>query len=296
MAVTASMVKELRERTGAGMMECKKALTETDGDQEAAIELLRKKGAASADKKASRVAAEGAVVHKISDDGRRGVMLEVNCETDFVAKGDAFSEFATQVAERVAASAPADVDALMAMPLVDGGDSVESVRKELVGGKIGENISVRRFVVIDAEDGEVINGYLHGRKIGVLVKNKGGDAGLARDIAMRVAASRPVAIDETGVPADLLAKEREIFLEQARASGKPENIMEKMVEGRVRKYLAENTLTGQPFVKDPDQTVGKLLGGAGAATLAFERFEVGEGIEKRADDFVAEVMSQAQGG
>ncbi|KAA3630288.1 MAG: translation elongation factor Ts, partial [Proteobacteria bacterium] len=170
MAVTASMVKELRERTGAGMMECKKALTETDGDQEAAIELLRKKGAASADKKASRVAAEGAIVHRIADDGMSAVMVEINSETDFVAKGEAFNEFAAQVAERVLADRPVDVDALMALPLLDGGESVENVRKDLVGGKIGENISVRRFAVMDAAEDEVIAGYLHGNKIGVLVR------------------------------------------------------------------------------------------------------------------------------
>ncbi len=295
MSVTASMVKELRERTGAGMMECKKALTETGGDQEAAVELLRKKGAASADKKSGRVAAEGAIVHRFSADGKRAVMLEVNSETDFVAKGEAFNEFAEAVAARILESEPADVEALMEMPLTDGGESVEAVRKALVGGKIGENISVRRFVVLNAGEGETLSGYLHGSRIGVLVHNRGGDEVLARDIAMHVAASRPVSVDESGVPADLLARERDIFLEQARASGKPENIMEKMVEGRMRKFLAESTLVGQPFVKDPDQTVGKLLSSAGASTLEFARFEVGEGIEKKSDDFVAEVMAQAKG-
>ncbi len=296
MAVTASMVKELRERTGAGMMECKKALTETGGDQDAAVELLRKKGAASADKKASRVAAEGAIVQRFAEDGRRAVMVEVNSETDFVAKGEAFNEFSDAVAARILASDPADVDALMALPLADGGESVETVRKDLVGGKIGENISVRRFIAMNAGDGEVLAGYLHGNRIGVLVHLAGGDETLARDIAMHVAASRPVSVDESGMPADLVAREREIFLEQARASGKPENIMEKMVEGRVRKFLAENTLVGQPFVKDPDQTVGQLLKAAGAAVRGFVRYEVGEGIEKRSDDFVAEVMAQAKGG
>ncbi len=296
MAVTASMVKELRERTGAGMMECKKALTETGGDQDAAVELLRKKGAASADKKASRVAAEGAIVQRFAEDGRRAVMVEVNSETDFVAKGEAFNEFSDAVAARILASDPADVGALMALPLADGGESVETVRKDLVGGKIGENISVRRFIAMNAGDGEVLAGYLHGNRIGVLVHLAGGDETLARDIAMHVAASRPVSVDESGMPADLVAREREIFLEQARASGKPENIMEKMVEGRVRKFLAENTLVGQPFVKDPDQTVGQLLKAAGAAVRGFVRYEVGEGIEKRSDDFVAEVMAQAKGG
>lgn len=296
MAVTASMVKELRERTGAGMMECKKALTETGGDQDAAVELLRKKGAASADKKASRVAAEGAIVQRFADDGRRAVMVEVNSETDFVAKGEAFNEFSDAVAARILASDPADVDALMALPLADGGESVETVRKDLVGGKIGENISVRRFTSMNAAEGEVLAGYLHGNRIGVLVHLAGGDETLARDIAMHVAASRPVSVDESGMPADLVAREREIFLEQARASGKPENIMEKMVEGRVRKFLAENTLVGQPFVKDPDQAVGQLLKAAGAAVRGFVRYEVGEGIERRSDDFVAEVMAQAKGG
>ena len=296
MAVTASMVKELRERTGAGMMECKKALTETDGDQEAAVELLRKKGAASADKKAGRVAAEGAVVQLIADDGRSAVMVEVNSETDFVAKGDAFNDFAQAVARRILASAPADVDALMALPLEDGGETVENVRKNLVGGKIGENISVRRFVLMNAAPDEVLAGYLHGHRIGVLVRNKGGDEALARDVAMHVAALRPVSVDESEMPADLVAKEREIYLDQARQSGKPENIMEKMVEGRIRKFLAENTLTGQAFVKDPDQTVGQLLKKSSASTMEFARFEVGEGIEKRADDFVAEVMAQAKSG
>ncbi len=296
MAVTASMVKELRERTGAGMMECKKALTETGGDQDAAVELLRKKGAASADKKASRVAAEGAIVQRFAEDSRRAVMVEVNSETDFVAKGEAFNEFSDAVAARILASDPADVDALMALPLADGGESVETVRKDLVGGKIGENISVRRFIAMNAGDGEVLAGYLHGNRIGVLVHLAGGDETLARDIAMHVAASRPVSVDESGMPADLVAREREIFLEQARASGKPEAIMEKMVEGRVRKFLAENTLVGQPFVKDPDQTVGQLLKAAGAAVRGFVRYEVGEGIEKRSDDFVAEVMAQAKGG
>jgi len=290
------MVKELRERTGAGMMECKKALTETGGDQDAAVELLRKKGAASADKKASRVAAEGAIVQRFADDGRRAVMVEVNSETDFVAKGEAFNEFSDAVAARILASDPADVDALMALPLADGGESVETVRKDLVGGKIGENISVRRFTSMNAAEGEVLAGYLHGNRIGVLVHLAGGDETLARDIAMHVAASRPVSVDESGMPADLVAREREIFLEQARASGKPENIMEKMVEGRVRKFLAENTLVGQPFVKDPDQAVGQLLKAAGAAVRGFVRYEVGEGIERRSDDFVAEVMAQAKGG
>jgi elongation factor Ts len=259
------------------------------------VELLRKKGAASADKKAARVAAEGAIIQKITEDGSRAVMLEVNCETDFVAKSEAFNDFAAAVADRILDSVPADVATLMELPLVDDGESVETVRKQLVGGKVGENISVRRFVTMQAGPGEQVAGYLHGHRIGVLVHNQGGDSALARDIAMHVAASRPVSVDDTGVPSELIASEREIFLDQARQSGKPAEIMEKMVEGRMRKFLAEVTLTGQAFVKDPDQTVGQLLTSSSARTIAFSRYEVGEGIEKRSDDFVAEVMAQAKG-
>ena len=293
MAITASMVKQLRERTGAGMMECKRALGETGGDQDAAVDLLRRKGAASAERKASRVAAEGAVAQAIAADGRRAVMVEINCETDFVARSDAFLEFAERVAAAACAAAPADVEALMALPAGDGGETLEDVRKALVGGRIGENLSIRRFAALDAAEGEVVSGYVHARKIGVLVKNRGGDATLARDVAMHVAASRPLAIDESGVPPALLARERGVYLEQARDEGKPESIADRIVEGRMRKFLARNTLLGQAFVKDPDRDVGELLESAGAQALAFERFEVGEGIEKKADDFVAEVMSQA---
>ncbi|MFT5111665.1 MAG: elongation factor Ts [Parasphingorhabdus sp.] len=295
MAITASMVKELRERTGAGMMECKKALTETDGNQDTAVELLRKKGVASAEKKSGRIAAEGIIVHAIAADGKSGAMVEVNSETDFVAKDDSFQTFANNVAARILANSPDSMESLLAMPLEEGGETVEEVRSHLVGGKIGENISVRRFERLQADDDGVISGYLHGTKIGVLVKNKGGDAGLARDVAMHVAASNPVCVDETEMPQDLLAKEKDIFMDQARQSGKPEAIMEKIVEGRIRKFLAENTLVGQPFVKDPDQTVGQLLADAGASAQAYARYEVGEGLEKRSDDFVAEVMAQAQG-
>jgi len=289
MAITASLVKELRERTGAGMMECKKALTETDGDIEAAIENMRKSGQAKAAKKAGRTAADGVIV--IAQDGDRAVMVEVNCETDFVAKDDNFKSFADAVADRVLNSDAADVEALMAMPLHEGEDTtIEEARQALVS-KIGENMSVRRFVRTTAQG--TIASYSHGVRIGVLVDLTGGDAGLGRDLAMHIAASNPVCVSEDQVPADLLAKEREITEAQARESGKPDNIIEKMIEGRMRKYLGEITLVGQAFVKDPDMKVGKLLDQQGAKVNAFTRFEVGEGIEKKVEDFREEVMAQA---
>lgn len=289
MAITAALVKELRERTGAGMMECKKMLTETDGDIELAIEELRKRGAAQADKKAGRVAAEGTIVTLV--EGNVGVAVEVNSETDFSAKNDAFMSFANQVAKSVLADKPTDLEAL-AGSVIEADKTVEEARQTLIQ-EIGENISVRRFEFIEAGAGEVVGAYQHGNKISVLVQLIGGSAELAKDVAMHVAASKPVCVSEDQVPADLLAKEREIFTAQAADSGKPAEIMEKIVDGRVRKYLAEVTLVGQPFVKDPDQTVGKLLKSAGAQVKHFVRYEVGDGIEKKEDDFVAEVMAQA---
>ena len=290
MAITASMVKELRERTGAGMMECKKALVEADGDLDAAAEALRKAGAAKADKKAGRVAADGRVV--IKQDGAKAAIVEVNSETDFVAKDENFVAFAEAVADTVLASGETDVAALAGQALSDG-RSIEAARTELVQ-KVGENISVRRAQVVTA-DGPLAF-YTHGARIGAIVALQGGDEALARDIAMHVAAINPVCIDESGVPAETLATEKRIFTEQAEASGKPPEIIEKMVTGRVAKFLKEITLVGQPFVKDPDVTVGKLLKGAGASVVSFVRFEVGEGIEKKADNFVEEVMAQVQGG
>lgn len=292
MAITASMVKELRERTGAGMMDCKKVLTETDGDIEAAIELMRKSGAAKADKKAGRVAADGRVVITVSDDGKEASIVEVNCETDFVAKDENFINFANAVGARILADKPADVDALSALPL-DSGETVEEVRAGLVA-KIGENMKVRRFEIISSEAGQVYS-YSHGVRIGVAVALNGGDEALGKDIAMHIAASRPMCVSENDVPAETLAKEKEILIAQAEGSGKPMEIIEKMVEGRLRKYLAEITLVGQPFVKDPDQTVGKLLKDAGAEVSSFVRYEVGEGIEKKEEDFAAEVMAQVKG-
>jgi elongation factor Ts len=293
MAITAALVKELRERTGAGMMECKKALVETDGNIDVAIENMRKSGQAKAAKKAGRVAAEGLIVIKQTDDNRSGCMVEVNCETDFVAKDDNFVSFANAIAERVLHSDAADVEALMAMPLHDGEDTtIEEARQALVS-KIGENMAVRRFSRFTATDG-LLASYRHGVRIGVMVECAGGSADLGRDIAMHIAASNPVCVSEEQVPADLLEKEREIFTAQAKESGKPDNIIEKMIQGRIRKYLAEVTLVGQPFVKDPDTTVGKLLAKDGGKVVSFGRFEVGEGIEKKQENFAEEVMAQAR--
>jgi elongation factor Ts len=292
MQITASMVKELRERTGAGMMECKKALTGTGGDMEAAIELMRKSGKAKADKRAGRVAAEGAIV--IADRGTEATILEINCETDFVAKDGQFRAFAANLAELVLDQAPADVEALKALPMPDAGDlSVEQARLELVS-KIGENIQLRRFQRVRAA-GDRLGRYLHGQRIGVLVDMKGGDERLAKDIAMHIAASRPVCVTEHNVPQAMLDKEREIFSAQAQDSGKPPHIIDKMVQGRLKKYLSEITLLGQPFVKDPDKTVGQMLGDAGAEVLSFIRFEVGEGVEKKAENFAEQVMAQVKG-
>ncbi len=293
MAISAAQVKELRQRTGCGMMECKKALTETSGDMEAAAEALRKSGLAKADKKAGRVASEGLIAVEVSGDGKAAVIVEINSETDFVAKKDEFKDFVGAVASRALEAAPADLDALMAMPLSEGGESVEEARRGLIA-TIGENINVRRFVRREAGAGS-LSSYRHGDRIGVLVEVEGGDADLARDIAMHIAASRPVCVDEDGVSQDILDKEKEIFSAQAAASGKPAEIIEKMVSGRIRKFLGEITLVGQPFVKDPDQTVGKLLKGAGATVTGFDRFELGEGIEKKTENFAEEVMAQVQG-
>jgi elongation factor Ts len=283
------MVKELRERTGAGMMECKKALVETAGDLDAAAEFLRKSGQAKADKKAGRVAADGRVV--VAEADGKAVIVEVNSETDFVAKDENFVAFAEAVAAAALASGTTDVAAFANEELADG-RTVEEARTELIA-KIGENIGVRRIEAVTS--GNVIASYTHGARIAAVVALDGGDAALARDIAMHVAASNPMCIDESGVPAETLESERRILTEQAQGSGKPADIIDKMVTGRVNKFLKEVTLLGQPFVKDPDVTVGKLLGGSNAKVTAFVRFEVGEGIEKKADNFVEEVMAQVKG-
>jgi elongation factor Ts len=293
MAISAAQVKELRQRTGCGMMECKNALVEAGGDMDAAAEALRKSGLAKADKKAGRVAAEGTIVVEVSGDAKTAVMVEVNSETDFVAKKEEFQNFAGAVAARIMSDAPADLDTLLAMPLKDNGESIEEARRGLVA-TIGENINVRRFVRREAGAGSLCS-YLHGGRIGVLVEVEGGDAELAKDLAMHIAASRPVCVDESGVSQEMLDKEKEIFSAQAAASGKPADIIEKMVSGRIRKFLAEVTLLGQPFVKDPDQPVAKLLKSAGATVHGFERMELGEGVEKKTENFAAEVMAQVQG-
>jgi elongation factor Ts len=292
MAISAALVKELRERTSAGMMECKKALVETNGDIEAAVEYLRKAGMAKADKKADRTAAEGLIVIETSGDGKKAAMVEVNCETDFVAKDDNFQSFAKEAASIVLNASPADLESLMATKMQNG-DSVQDTIKGLIA-KIGENMSVRRFVIMESSEGS-IGSYSHGSRIGVLVDMTGGDTELAKDIAMHVAASKPVCVSAEQVSPDLIEKEKEIFSAQAAESGKPPEIVEKMVSGRINKFLKEITLLGQPFVKDPDSTVEKLLKGKNAAVVAFSRFEVGEGIEKKLDNFADEVMAQVKG-
>jgi elongation factor Ts len=293
MAVTAAQVKELREQTGAGMMECKKALTETDGNLQEAVDLMRKKGQAKADKKASRTAAEGMVIVSMSDDAKQAVMVEVNCETDFVAREAQFIEFVQQVADLALAHKTGDVAALMAMPVKAGADkTVEERRKELVL-KIGENLQVRRVVYKQGEG--VMGAYIHGGRIGVLVDMSAGDADLARDIAMHIVASQPLVVRAEELADDVLAKEREIFTAQALESGKPAEIAEKMVVGRIKKFLAEVSLYGQPFVKDPSQTVEQRLKEANANVASFVRFAVGEGIEKEVSNFAEEVRAQVQG-
>jgi elongation factor Ts len=291
MNITADAVKQLRERTGAGMMECKRALVETKGDLDAAAELMRRQGLAKADKKAARVAAEGVVVAGKSADEHRAAMVEINCETDFVAREQDFRAFAQAVAKCALTAKPATLTALGETKLPTG-ESIEERRRALVA-KIGENISVRRFAVLSSP--EHLGAYVHGTRIGALVAVRGGPATLAYDLAMHVAASNPRYLSQAQVPAEVVAKEREILTEQAQGEGKPPQIVAKMVEGRLRKALSEITLTGQPFVKDPDVTVEKLLKDAKAEVLGFERFEVGAGIEKKQDDFVAEVMAQVKG-
>jgi elongation factor Ts len=289
MSITADAVKALRERTGAGMMECKKALIETGGDLDAAAELMRKAGLAKADKKAGRVAAEGIVITRTTAAGTAAVIVEVNSETDFVARQDDFQRFAADVAAAALASGADSLEAVLALPLAGG--TVDEVRRSLVA-RIGENIGVRRVARLTAPTR--IGTYVHGSRIGVLVGIEGGDETLARDLAMHVAAANPQYVSPADVPAATVDKEREILSAQAAAEGKPADIVARMVEGRLRKYLAEICLTGQPFVKDPDTTIEKLLKAAGARVTAFIRFEVGEGIEKKQENFADEVMAQVK--
>ena len=293
MKITASMVKELRERTGSGMMECKKALQEADGDIDVAIENMRKSGLAKADKKAGRVAAEGRVGIEVSEDGKSAVVVEVNCETDFVSGGDEFMSFVVDVAKTALANKPADVAALSELTLNGSDESIETVRQNMVA-KIGENIQLRRFEILETENGE-FGSYSHGVRMGVLVEMENGNAELIKDVAMHIAASNPMCVSEADVPADVLEKEKDILRAQALESGKPADIVEKMLTGRIRKYLAEITLLGQSFVKDPDKTVETLLSDAGAKVNRFVRYEVGEGIEKKQENFADEVMAQVNG-
>jgi elongation factor Ts len=285
------MVKELRERTGAGMMECKKALVETDGDMDAAIEHLRKSGLAQADKKASRIAADGRIALATNADNSEAVMVEINCETDFVAKDVNFQAFADSVAAAAMTASSDDIDALMVTE--SGGASLEVARQALVT-KIGENIQVRRIARMSGSDN--IGAYVHGGHIGVLVGVNGGNEELARDIAMHIAALNPAYIDVDDVPGDVLEKEKQFLIAQAADSGKPADIIEKMVEGRMRKHLSSITLLGQDFVKDGDVTIAKLLKQHNASVKAFNRLVVGEGIEKKVDNFADEVMQQVKGG
>ncbi|GAB1233754.1 translation elongation factor Ts [Ferrigenium sp. UT5] len=291
--ITATMVKELREATGLGMMECKKALVETHGDAKAAEELLRIKSGAKASKAASRVTAEGVIGSFLAADGKIGAVVEVNCETDFVAKNDDFMAFAKNVAETVAKNDPADIDALLAMNLTHGTGTVEEDRKALVM-KLGENLTVRRFERYATTTGK-LSTYLHGNKIGVMVNYSGGDDTLGKDLAMHIAASKPKSVDASGVNPEEIATERRIAIEKAREAGKPEAMLEKIAEGTVQKFLREVTLLGQVFVKAEDgkQTIEQLLKSKGASVSAFQMFIVGEGIEKKVEDYAAEVAAAA---
>ncbi|WP_434353259.1 translation elongation factor Ts [Psychrobacter sp. HD31] len=281
--VTAKMVKELRDRTGLGMMECKKALQEAGGDIEVAIDNLRKSGQAKAAKKAGNIAADGAII--IAQEGDKALLLEVNCQTDFVAKDAGFTEFATKVADLALANDTTDVAAISALDY--DGQTVEEARIALVQ-KIGENIQVRRAEVIE---GAAMGSYRHGIRIGVVVSTEGGNDEINKNLAMHIAAFNPIAIDGEGVPADVLNREKEIIEAKAKESGKPDNIVEKMIEGGLRKYLDANTLVGQPYVMDNDKKVAEVLKAEGVKVVAYKRLEVGEGIEKKEEDFAAEVAA-----
>ena len=293
MTISAALVKELRERTGAGMMDCKKALIQTNGDIEQGIELLRTLGVASAEKKSGRIAAEGAIVQLVSEDRSLGVLVEINCETDFVAKDNSFKEYATAVAQCLLAGDQNTMKELEESELHPD-ISVNQARQELIS-KIGENISVRRFDKLRSPDG-LVAGYLHGGRIGVLVSMSECDVELGKDIAMHIAASRPICVTEDDVPEEVIEAERSIFVAQAKESGKSDDIAARMVDGKLKKFMKENTLLGQDYVKDPDITVGTLIASANAKVCEMLRYEVGEGLEKRDDDFVAEVIAQANRG
>ena len=288
MAITAAMVKELREKTGAGMMDCKKALTATNGDAKAAIDWLREKGISKAEKKASRIAAEGAVGAYVSEDGKVGVLVEINCETDFAAGNEKFKDLEAKIAKHIAATNPKDLDALNASEI--DGKQVSALITDATA-TIGEKISLRRFVRY--ESAGKLASYIHmGGKIGVLVNLTGGSDELGKDVAMQIAAANPIAIDETGVPADVVEHEKEVARKQAEEEGKPAKIIDRIVEGRIKKYYKEVCLDQQLFVKDPDKTITDILGGE--KVVEFTRFQLGEGIEKKQEDFAAEVKAQMQ--
>jgi elongation factor Ts len=289
--ISAALVMKLRERTGAGMMECKKALVLAKGDIELAITDMRKAGQAKADKKADRVAAEGVVVVARQSDGHAAVMLEINSETDFVARDVNFTAFATNAVDTALTSGIRDAAELGAKSIATSNETIEQARQQLVA-KIGENIQIRRMIRMECDG--VIGTYLHGTRIGVMVALQGGDEQLAKDIAMHIAASRPIVVSREEVSAEAIEKEREIFMAQAQESGKPQEIIEKMIEGRINKFVDEVSLLGQPFVKNPDLKVSQLLKQHNASVVTFVRFGVGEGIEKKEDDFVAEVMAQVR--
>ena len=288
MEITASLVKELRERTGAGMMDCKAALSDARGDIEIAIEVMRKSGAAKAAKKAGRIAAEGIISIKLNENDI--VILEVNCETDFVTKDESFLSFVDSVIQVISNNNVSDVDELL--KLNSGNQTIEEANQQLIA-KIGEKITIRRFQKSSIQN--QTGTYLHGIGIGVIVEIKGGSEELAKDIAMHIAASRPLFINEDQISQEILDKEKEIYTAQAQESGKPADIVEKMVEGRLKKFIKEITLLGQPFVKDPEKSIEKILKSSNAKVLSFIRYEVGEGIEKRVDNFAEEVMTQAKG-
>lgn len=293
MAIAATLIKELRERTGAAMMACKKALEETNGDLEAAIGVLRKAGEAKAVKRAGKTAAEGKIVIVTGVDHKKAFMVEVNSETDFVARDSHFTEFVQNIAERGLTENVQDVDSLVSLMIAQNSEeTIEQARKSLIN-KLGENIQIRRVALL--ESGGVVGHYCHGGRIGVIVALDNANPELAKDLAMHIAASKPQAVNPDDVPAAHIEKEREIFVEQAKASGKPQHIIEKMVAGRINKFLKEITLVGQPFVKDPNRSIADLLKSYDAVVTAFVRFEVGEGIEKKAQNFADEVMAQVQG-
>ena len=289
MSITAAMVKELRERTGSGMMECKKALVEANGDLDLAIEQMRKSGLAKADKKSGRTAAEGRIGVKVSADSKCAALVDINCETDFVSKGDDFAEFVNDVAEALLSADIETVDQLNSL-ILSTGKTVDETRRELIA-KLGENINIRRFSKYVSSGGGT-GCYLHGSRIGVIVELSGLDNELGKDIAMHIAASNPLCIADEDVSAELIEKEKAVFAAQAESSGKPAEIVEKMITGRIKKFLGEITLLGQSFIKDPDMTVGKLVSGKGQSVVQFTRFEVGEGIEKKEENFAEEVMAQ----